>query len=92
MVAWLEQPLGGVQPVAPRLSGVARVVATTKALKMLMKARGCTVARKSHHFGEKGRKAGGEAMRIVPAFLAESDDGIPLRTFSSEAEAQCWLN
>ena len=39
MVAWLEQPLGGVQPVAPRLSGVARVVATTKALKMLMKSR-----------------------------------------------------
>ena len=28
-------------------------------------------------------------MRIVPAFLAENDDGIPLRTFSSEAEAQC---
>ena len=26
-------------------------------------------------------------MRIVPAFLAESDDGIPLR-----GQAQCWLN
>ena len=31
-------------------------------------------------------------MKIVPAFLVQNSDGIPLRTFTVEADAQCWLN
>ena len=31
-------------------------------------------------------------MRVIPAYLVESDDGVPLRTFAAEADALLWLN
>ena len=31
-------------------------------------------------------------MRVRPAFLVESDNGVALRTFTVEADAHCWLN